>query len=253
LVCDESHASVEFLNPLLGGHAYVALEPSDGMPGLASWQLKPSRLPLPVQLVPHETSFSRATLTHLVLLQSLSFAQKHPPAALQSPDALLHFPNGQDENPVAVEVGQPPSGHGAPPSVTVLPVHVEPAHVCPTPQAMPHAPQLLGSEVVFVHLLPHAVGALAGQVATHPNDPASSGEQRPASPVQGLSQLPQLEAEVGSVHPPSHVSSAAAHPPPSAMPPSSPGGGMASSPTMPPSSVSTCSSPGFGWTLASHP
>jgi hypothetical protein len=61
------------------------------MPGLASWQSKPSRLPLPVQLVPvpHETSFSWETRTHLPLLHWLSLEQKQPPAAVHAPDALL--------------------------------------------------------------------------------------------------------------------------------------------------------------------
>jgi hypothetical protein len=59
------------------------------MPGLASWQSKPSRLPLPVQLVPQETSFSWETLTHLLLLHWVSLEQKQPPAALHVPEALL--------------------------------------------------------------------------------------------------------------------------------------------------------------------
>jgi hypothetical protein len=85
------------------------------MPGLWSWQSKPSRLPAPVQPV-HETSFSWETLTHLPLLHWLSLVQKHPPAAVHVPDALLQWPNGHEENPVGVENGQPPSGHGGPAS-----------------------------------------------------------------------------------------------------------------------------------------
>jgi hypothetical protein len=45
------------------------------MPGLASSQLNPSRLPVPVQLPSHERSFSPATLTHLPLKHSSSAAQ----------------------------------------------------------------------------------------------------------------------------------------------------------------------------------
>jgi hypothetical protein len=54
------------------------------MPGLASSQLKPSRLPEPVQLLPHDTSFSRETLTHLPLLHWLSLEQKQPPPVVHT-------------------------------------------------------------------------------------------------------------------------------------------------------------------------
>jgi hypothetical protein len=46
-----------------------------GMPGLASSQSNPSRLPVPVQLLPHDWSFSSATLTHLPLRHWLSLMQ----------------------------------------------------------------------------------------------------------------------------------------------------------------------------------
>ncbi len=231
----ESHESVVVLNPLLGGHAYVTLPPREGMPGLASWQLKPSRLPVPVQLVPHETSFSRSTLTHLLLLQSASLEQKQPPGAVHVPAALLQWPNGHDVNPVAVEFGHPPSGQGTPES----PCCVEQAefeHVWPGAQGAPQAPQLFGSDVMSAHEPLHSVGALAGQLDTQPRTPASPSAQRPASPEQTLSQLPQLEDAVGLTHPPAHESCPAAHPPAST-PPSSPGGGLASSPTTGPSVV----------------
>lgn len=54
------------------------------MPGFASSQSNPSRLPEPVQLLPHETSFSRVTLTHLPLLHWLSSEQKQPPPVVHS-------------------------------------------------------------------------------------------------------------------------------------------------------------------------
>jgi hypothetical protein len=59
------------------------------MPGLASSQSKPSRLPVPVQLLPQETPLSEATFTHLLLLHWLSLLQKQPPCSVHSLDELL--------------------------------------------------------------------------------------------------------------------------------------------------------------------
>jgi hypothetical protein len=56
----------------------VVPELGDGMPGLASSQSNPSRTPEPVQLFPHDRSFSRVTLTHRPLLHWLSLLQKQP-------------------------------------------------------------------------------------------------------------------------------------------------------------------------------
>ena len=222
------------------------------MPGLASWQLNPSRLPLPVQFVfPHETSFSRSTLTHLVLLHWLSLEQKQPPAAVHMLVALLQWPNGHDVNPLGCETGQPPSGQGAPASGPDP--QTEFAQGWPGGQAEPQPPQLFESELVSEQVPLQLVGAFAGQLDTQPGVPASSGAHRPASPPQALPQVPQLDGAVGLAQPPSHESCPAAHPPASPSPESSPGGGFASSTMVDPSVVSTCSSPGCGWTLASHP
>jgi hypothetical protein len=69
-----------------------------GIPGLSSSQLKPSRLPVPVQLLPHERSFSPATSTQCPLLHSVSLTQTHaPPPAHAEPVLPLQLPSGQVE------------------------------------------------------------------------------------------------------------------------------------------------------------
>ncbi len=52
---------------------------------------KPSAVPVPVHLVPHETSFCPGTTTQVVL-QSLSVVQKQVPAAWQEWFAVLQPP-----------------------------------------------------------------------------------------------------------------------------------------------------------------
>jgi hypothetical protein len=119
-----------FLNPLFAGHTKVA-PLGAGMPGVASSQSKPSRPPEPVHFEPHERSFSPFTFTHLPLKQSESLAQKQPLGLVHSLEVPLQAPApvGQ-ENPVATEFGQPPSGQGTPPSDTPAspPVHTPPTH-----------------------------------------------------------------------------------------------------------------------------
>jgi hypothetical protein len=131
------------------------------MPGLASSQSNPSRPPEPLQLSPpQDTSFSPVTLTHFALRHWLSLEQKQPPGVVHSLELPLQLPNGQ-ENPVAVEFGQPPSGQAtlaslpasAPASglcsVTQTPfMHAElEAHACDAPQP----PQLALSVMKSTH------------------------------------------------------------------------------------------------------
>jgi hypothetical protein len=118
--------------------------------------------------------------------------------------------------------------------------------------AEPQPPQLFGSVIVFVQVPLQFVGVAAGQLETQANEPASTAAQRPASPSQATSQLPQLVAAVGLAQPPSHSSRPSGQPASAA--PSSPGAGPASSMTTGPSSVATVpSSCGLGWEPASHP
>jgi hypothetical protein len=131
------------------------------MPGLASSQLKPSRPPVPVQPFPHDTSLSPTTLTHLSLLHWLSLEQKHPPADVQAPLAVLHWPIGQDVNPVAFELGQPPLGQPSPasmpPSTAVCFAQTLLEHAMPRGHAKlaPHPPQLDESFEKSAHPWPH--------------------------------------------------------------------------------------------------
>jgi hypothetical protein len=147
----------------LAGQEYIPPDASDGMPGLESWQLNPSRPPEPVQLPPHETSFSRTTLTHLPLLHWLSLEQKQPPDVVHWFDAPLQVPDdGGQENPVGMEVGQPPSGHAMPesPASPGPPVVQAPLwHVMPAAQAKeaPQPPQLALSFVKLAQASPHDV------------------------------------------------------------------------------------------------
>jgi hypothetical protein len=130
------------------------------MPGLASSQSKPSWPPVPVQLFPHDTSFSSTTLTHLPLVHWLSFEQKHPPADSQSPLTLLQDPNGQDVNPVPVELGQPPVGHpppaSLPPSTAGCVAQTPPEQAIPGAHAKvaPQPPQLEESFAKSAHPWP---------------------------------------------------------------------------------------------------
>ena len=103
-------------------------------------------------MLPHETSFSRTTLTHLPLLHWVSFEQKQPPEVAHWFDAPLHVPNVGQEYPVAVEFGHPPSGQGIPESpASPAPsgVQTPPEHARPPAQAndAPQPPQL---EVSFM-------------------------------------------------------------------------------------------------------
>ena len=89
-----------------------------GIPGLASSQLTPSTLPVPVQfLLPHEMSFSPTTLTHFPLKHWASLMQKQPPPVGHALPVLpLQLPNEHAKYPYAIDAGQPPSGHGMLPS-----------------------------------------------------------------------------------------------------------------------------------------
>jgi hypothetical protein len=112
-VCDGSHESVVDLKPESAGQEYVLVPAGEGMPGLASWQSNPSRLPEPVQPLPHDSSFSPATFTHLPLRHWLSITQKQPPPAEQALVVLpLQLPKGHDEYDAAADVGHPPAGQG---------------------------------------------------------------------------------------------------------------------------------------------
>jgi hypothetical protein len=226
------------------------------MPGLASSQLKPSRPPEPVQLLPlpHETSFSRVTLTHLPLLHWLSLLQKHPPGSVHSLIVPLQWPNGQ-EKPVGVEFGQPPSGHAMPESPPASPtpaagMQCASEQIWPSVHAVPQAPQFSGSLVVSEHVPLQSVGAFAGQAPTQPYVPESLVAHRAASPPHALRQAPQFAAEEGSVQLLLQIRKPAAQPAAS-RPPSSPGWGPVSSPPVAASMLSTTSG-WFGWTLASH-
>jgi hypothetical protein len=130
------------LKPLPAGQVKPALL-GTGMPGLDSWQSKPSRVPVPVQWLPQETSFSPAFFTHFPLRHCVSLAQKQPPWVAQVLDAPLQLPKGQVK-PLPMETGQPPSGQsrGVPPSTTVVPEQTPPEHATPAPHAAPHPPQL---------------------------------------------------------------------------------------------------------------
>jgi hypothetical protein len=143
-VCDGSHVRVVLLKPLPLGHAKPDAV-SAGIPGLASSQSKPSRPPEPVQCPPQETSFSPLTCTHFALRHWLSFEQKHPPGLVHWLDVPLQLPNGH-ENPVAAELGHPPSGHGTLASDCVVPPssppHTPPRQVWPAGHAAPQPPQL---------------------------------------------------------------------------------------------------------------
>ncbi len=144
-----------------------------GIPGVDSWQLYPSRLPEPVQ-VPQDTSFSPVTLTHFWLRHWLSFEQKQPPPVEHSLVVPLQCPSVGQENPDAVDVGQPPDGQATAASDEPLswpastppppesgasvwqtpPTHAWPAvHAC----AAPHPPQLLLSVRKLAQPLPHDV------------------------------------------------------------------------------------------------
>jgi hypothetical protein len=105
-----------------------------GIPGDDSWQLYPSRLPVPVQ-VPHDTSFSPVTLTHFWLGHWVSFEQKQPPAAEHSLVVPLQCPSVGQENPDAVDIGQPPAGQATgPPSPPPEPLSW-PASTPPDPES----------------------------------------------------------------------------------------------------------------------
>jgi hypothetical protein len=143
-VCVGSHESFVPPYPLVAAQEKVPPLPSEGMPVLVSSQSKPSRLPLPLQLEPQETSFSPATLTHLPpLLHCESLEQKQPPGLEQSFDAPLQLPKAQLK-PLPAETGQPPSGQSrtAPSGMVVLPGHWPAVHVSPGAQAALQAPQL---------------------------------------------------------------------------------------------------------------
>ena len=120
LVCDASHVSAVLWKPAFAGHEYVVVPVGSGIPGLASSQSKPSRLPVPLQPVPRpqETSFSPVILTHLPLLHWVSSTQKQPPPPAQVLLVLpLQLPTGH-VYPLGVELGQPPSWQGTGPAST---------------------------------------------------------------------------------------------------------------------------------------
>jgi hypothetical protein len=148
----------------------------DGMPGLASSQSNPSRPPEPVQLLPQDTSFSPVTLTHFALRHWLSLEQKQPPGAAHSLDVPLQLPNGH-ENPVGVEVGQPPSGHetlaSLPATQAKKPASTAAQTAEPT-QELLQAPQLDGEEGSR-----HSVSHVRRPFAHPPSD--SNASARPAS------------------------------------------------------------------------
>jgi len=159
----------------------------------------------------------------------------------------LQLPNTGQENPVAVEFGQPLAGHGQ------LPPGHGPAASVPEPglpsapaskpsemhmlftqvpvQGAPQPPQFAPSVLVLTHLPLHVVGELDGQVVAQANEPASLSAQTGASSPQATSQPPQLDGEEGSRQPASQMRK------PSAQPPSS-------SPSAPPSSFAGASAPG---------
>jgi hypothetical protein len=205
------------------------------MPGLASSQSKPSRPPEPVQLVPlpHETSFSRVTLTHLPLLHWLSLLQKQPPGFVHSLIVPLQWPIVGQEKPVGVEFGQPPSGHAIPESPPASPtpdagMQRASEQIWPSVHAVPQAPQFLESLVVSRHVPLQSVGAFAGQVPTQPYAPESPVAHRAASAPHALPQAPQFDAEEGSVQLLLQIRKPAVQP--ASRPPSSPGWGPVSSP-----------------------
>jgi hypothetical protein len=113
------------------------------MPGLASAQSKPSRLPVPVQFEPHETSFSPLIFTHLPLLHCESAKQKQPPPLVQLFEEPLQLPKGQLK-PLPTDTGQLLSGQSRtePSGVGVLPLHWPSRQLSPAPHAALHAPQL---------------------------------------------------------------------------------------------------------------
>jgi hypothetical protein len=104
------------------------------MPGLTRAQSNPSRLPLPLQCVPQETSFSPVTLTHFLLTHWVSSEQKQPPGLVHTDEVPLQCPMLQ-ENAVATELGHPPSGHSTLPSATLLAVQWPLTQFCPARQA----------------------------------------------------------------------------------------------------------------------
>src|SRR5579863_2030090 len=118
--------------------------------------------------------------------------------------------------------------------------------------------QLLGSLLVFTHRPLQAVGVVDGQLDAHANEvPSLWLAQRAASPPHALSQSPQLVADEGSRHPPSHVRKPASQPPfgpPSADGPSSTSSASGEDASTPGASIPASGDASVpGGTLPSHP
>jgi hypothetical protein len=241
------------------GHEYVLPEASAGMPGLASSQSNPSRPPEPEQWLPHETSFSPVTLTHLPLRHWVSLEQKQPPGPVHSLELPLQLPNEGQEYPDPVEIGQPLAGQGtetsapesgppsAPPSGLAGATHMLFTHVAPPMQGAPQPPQLASSLLVLTQLPLQIVDMEAGQVPAQANVPPGPSAHTDASPSQVTSQPPQLDTEEGLTQPASHAMRPPPQPPsdPASAPgPPSPSGASVPGPVGPPSSP--------GCTLASQ-
>jgi hypothetical protein len=83
-------------------------------------------------------------------LHWLLFEQKQPLGLEHSLDAPLHAPSDVQEKPVAVEFGQPPSGHGiaaSPASVEAFPSALPPASAAASPAATSAAPSFRAPSV----------------------------------------------------------------------------------------------------------
>jgi hypothetical protein len=100
--CDASQPRVVLWYPEFAGHEYDVVPAGTGMPGLASSQAKPSWVPVPVQLLPHDWSFSPVILTQWPLpapasfLHCVSFTQTQAPPPPQALVVLpLQLPKGQ--------------------------------------------------------------------------------------------------------------------------------------------------------------
>jgi hypothetical protein len=100
--------------------------------------------------------------------------------------------------------------------------------------ALPHEPQLAGSDVASMQVPLHIVDVPSGQLAMHANV-CPEGAHTGVAPLQAAPQAPQFDGVLGSMQTPSHAIWAPVHPASSGVPPPSGPGGAPPSAWVPPS------------------